>query len=206
MKRGLILMLMSIVAMSLAAQNLRDNHFTVDASYNWAVGYDDIYKPLEFKGATLTGGYRFYPYKGLYLSSEVSLYYEDHELSSLDISLPPGEDVPESHWDHEYHFEVGFGLAEMVGYNINLPRNVSIDLFTGPYFNCSIKQKLYQHGIRKSEFNKTSWRWRFGGAVNVWRISLKCWYDLALTDLYDNSYFISYKEANVMNVGIGYHF
>lgn len=44
-------------------------------------------------------------------------------------------------------------------------------------------------------------RWRFGVAFNFWRIAVKGSFDLSLTNQYENL-----GEANVVNVGIGYHF
>ena len=70
----------------------------------------------------------------------------------------------------------------------------SIDIFTGPYFDCSFVQK-------DENINHPSCKWRFGAAFTFSRIYIKGAFDLSLTNLMDDI-----GESNSFTVGIGYHF
>lgn len=198
------------------AQNIRYNHFTADVDYNWSVGdfnNEYGYRGLDFWGIAATGGYRFYMIDGLYISPQVSLYYENHKLDRIyrdipwgidatrSVSINPDEGEEISNKSKSHSYEIGFGLGGMVGYNIICGKYRSIDFFTGPYFNCAFKQEEVYKGLKCGLYNKPSMRWRFGVAFNFWRIAVKGSFDLSLTNQYENL-----GEANVVNVGIGYHF
>ena len=81
------------------AQNIRHNHFTADVDYNWSVGdfnNEYGYRGLDFWGIAATGGYRFYMIDGLYISPQVSLYYENHKLDRIYRDIPWGIDATRS--------------------------------------------------------------------------------------------------------------
>lgn len=227
-KIAVFLMMLAAVVADVVAQNVRRNHFTVDVSYNFTVGEGSapeghVYGPGSvagsypggrvFRGGTVTGGYRFYMIAGLYLQPEFSLYYEDHDLDYLHSTVDGAYNEPYDESAKLASYEVGFGLAGMAGYNLDCGKNRSVDIFTGPYFNCAFAQKEKYWGEEYSLYNKPSLRWRFGVAFNFWRISIKGSFDLSLTNQYDKERYAPSEilhdhpeEANVVNVGIGYHF
>ena len=208
MKRILTFMLVVLAGMSVAMAQ-RSNHFTVDLNFNKTIkggdGYTD--KALNAWGISATGGYRFYVVKGFYITPEVTLYYENHKhehiYSYIGADGKPADGPVYGGPDNGSYVladgrdrtsEAGIGLGGMLGYNLVCSDVRSIDIFTGPYFDCAFVQK-------DDLINHPSFKWRFGAAFSFSRFYIKGSFDLALTNLTDGI-----GEANMVNAGIGYHF
>ena len=86
--------------------------------------------------------------------------------------------------------------------NINCYKSNTLDLFTGPIFNCALEQHENLNGIIISdEFNAVGWRWQLGARLNINHISVKVAYNWGLSNL--NKYA---AESDVVSVGVGYNF
>ena len=196
MKRILTFVLVIVAGLSVAVAQ-RSNHFTVDLNFNKSIKGDDGYeqKQLDFWGISVTGGYRFYLIKGLYITPEVTLYYENHRHEHIYEYIRGSSKQTISYADERNRTsEAGIGLGGMLGCNLICSDIHSIDIFTGPYFDCSFVQK-------DDLINHPSCKWRFGAAFTFSRIYIKGAFDLSLTNLMDNI-----GESNSFTVGIGYHF
>ena len=197
MKRILTFVLVALAGMT-AVMAQRSNHFTVDLNFSKTTkGGGYAKEPLDAWGISATGGYRFYLVKGLYITPEATLYYENHDHGVV-YGTPETEDldgVKLEKDDRDRTSEAGIGLGGMVGCNLICDRfYTSIDIFTGPYFDCALVQK-------DDWLNRPSFKWRFGAAVSFSRVYIKASIDLALTNLMDDI-----NEHNAFNVGVGYHF
>ncbi len=198
MKRILTFVLILVAGLSVAMAQ-RSNHFTVELNFNKTIKDDEyVKKQLDAWGISATGGYRFYLIKGFYITPEVSLYYENHKHEHVrnlgQIIVGGVNDNLDDVDDRDRTSEVGIGLGGMLGYNLMCDDVRSIDIFTGPYFDCAFVQK-------DDLINHPSFKWRFGAAFSFSRFYVKGSFDLALTNLMDGV-----GEANAFNVGIGYHF
>ncbi len=197
MKRFFAFVFVLVAGLTVAVAQ-HNNHFTVDLNFNKSIKGDDGYaeKELDFWGISATGGYRFYLIKGLYITPEVTLYYEKHKNQHVSewTNIDGGHNEIINSDERDWTSEAGLGLGGMMGYNLKCDNLRRIDIFTGPYFDCSFVQK-------DESINRPSFKWRFGAAFSISRIYIKGSFDLALTNLMDNL-----GEANSYSVGIGYHF
>ena len=80
--------------------------------------------------------------------------------------------------------------------------------FTGPYYSYGIDQHIsYKYADDVShwigEYNRSSFRWKFGVGVNVWKFAVNVSYDVSALKVGD---FGDNRESNVLSVGVGYNF
>ena len=198
MKRILTFVLIALAGIS-AAMAQPSNHFTVDLNFNKSMSVKDggyALEPLDFWGISATGGYRFYLIKGLYITPEATLYYENHDHGVVygPLELVGVDGVKLEKDDRNRTSEAGIGLGGMLGCNLICSDIHSIDIFTGPYFDCAFLQK-------DDLINRPSFKWRFGAAITFSHVYIKGAFDLSLTNLMDDL-----GESNSFTVGIGYHF
>lgn len=212
MKRITVFMMAIGLAFSFVAQERWESHFMAGASAGFTVGSKSNDKLshreyADYWGTSITGGYKWFVHKGLFILPELSFYYENHDAAGID-------GVGASAVDGSMHAsETGFALDAMVGYSIPCSKNNSIDFMTGPYFACAFDQhdttKITRIDGTTESFhitdlaNTTSFRWRFALGVNVWRMTVKAAYDVSVTDLktgYDG------REHHVLSLGVAYNF
>ena len=92
MKRILTFVLVALAGMT-AVMAQRSNHFTVDLNFSKTTkGGGYAKEPLDAWGISATGGYRFYLVKGLYITPEATLYYENHDHGVV-YGTPETEDL-----------------------------------------------------------------------------------------------------------------
>lgn len=183
------------------AQNAWENGFYVHALWNRAIENHKTHlnDPLNFQGVTAAGGYRFFLVKGLFVVPEFDLYFESHDLEIIDALPPFGHPVTPN--IDPYSVEFGVGVAGLAGYRIPCNKLLSLDIYTGPYFNCAIFQQQKQCNFKNKVFNYPSLRWRFGVGVNIWRLAIKAAVEVGCTKAYYDC-----REANTATLGIGYNF
>ena len=202
MRRIILIAAMGLLALQAAAREPWQNGFSVGVEGNFALfdnqkfGRNDY---NDFKGATISGSYTAFLWKGFFVQPRLSVYYEHHEIDMLDgITIDP---------DTDHATEVGIGLAAFGGYRVPAGTICSIDFFTGPYNGISINQHQTVSGHHRFDlFNKSSLRWRFGLGVNVWRLTVGASFDLGLLKFDKESRWYDDRESNVVSVGIGYNF
>ena len=215
--KKLILIVAFLAAVSVQAREHWRSGFTVGLEGNFILK-DDIYGWQNFKGSTITGGYKWYVVKGLFVKPALSVYYESHEPFVIDNLPPPGYPLPKV---LDWHaMEMGLGLSALVGYTVPAGRLVSLEFFTGPYYSYGIDQhETYKRettvvcgnelcrGIRTThwigDFNRSSFRWKFGVGVNVWKFAVNVSYDVSALKPDDRR---DDRESNVLSVGLGYNF
>ncbi len=203
--KKLVLIIAFLAAMSVQAQEHWRSGFTVGVEGNFSMkDGGDVWK--EFKGSTITGGYKWYAVKGLFVKPSLSVYYESHEPGMLLNTPPPGYPLPQLTGSHGT--EVGLGLSALVGYTVPAGRLVSLEFFTGPYYSYGIDQHIsYKYADDVShwigEYNRSSFRWKFGVGVNVWKFAVNVSYDVSALKVGD---FGDNRESNVLSVGVGYNF
>ena len=119
---------MGLLALQAAAREPWRNGFSVGVEGNFALfdnqkfGRNDY---NDFKGATISGSYTAFLWKGFFVQPRLSVYYEHHEIDMLDgITIDP---------DTDHATEVGISLAAFGGYRVPAGNICSIDVFTGPY-------------------------------------------------------------------------
>ena len=203
--KKLVLIIALLAAVSVQAQEHWRSGFSVGVEGNFTLK-DDIYGWQNFKGSTITGGYKWYVVKGLFLKPALSVYYESHEPGMLLNTPPPG--YPLSQMTGSHGTEVGLGLTALVGYTVPTGRLVSLEFFTGPYYSYGIDQHIsfkYVDGVSNwiGEYNRSSFRWKFGVGVNVWKFAVNVSYDVSALKPDDRR---DDRESNVLSVGLGYNF
>ena len=202
MARFLVITIMALCASIMSAQSVYKSGFTVSAGADFSVNQQEFHPEIEFWGTTIAGGYKFMLYKGLFVQPELSLYYENHKLTQYLGGYPePGTGTPRKN-EGSHSSEFGFGLSAIAGYSFNCYKSNTLDLFTGPIFNCALEQHENLGGHRISDnFNAIGWRWQLGARLNINHISVKVAYNWGLSNL--NKYA---AESDVVSVGVGYNF
>ncbi len=200
MRKILLTIAMAVGMAGIAqAQEFWKSGFTAGASYNFTTANDGTDEYSAFSGTTISGGYKHYLVKGLFIHTELSFYYEDHKPTLLLGVSNNGSHATET----------GLGLDVKAGYTLCPWEKVSLDIFTGPYYSYAWDMHETMVGDRHLDldYNKSSLRWRFGVGVNVWKMSLRASYDLSMLKVGDGwEHDGKTRQSDVITIGLYYNF
>ncbi len=217
MKKILITFMTLSVIIFANAQESRNNGFFISAGTDFSINEKEgnSYNPTKFIGATISGGYKFFLLKGLFVAPELSAYFESHKTDpSHSYIYFLNETTPDTNIDN-FHIpkqaghtsEFGLGISAIFGYNFICNKSFSLDLFTGPYFNYKLTQcEDSDAKVYKDTFYRPSFRWKFGIGLNYWNMFINTSFNLATSDLYKTSNNTYIKETNSFSIKIGYNF
>lgn len=194
MKRVIFIVLGLLLAMPGAmAFEPRKDGYVMSVNANFGLKVNEFGAPDESKywGLTLTGGYRKYMVRGLYLQPQVSVFFEDHSQFAAYFDYPGSGDVD------IYIRRGGLGIGGQAGYTLLASEGNSLEFSTGPYLNCSIFQKQ-KFG---TDLRRLSLRWRFGLAYFIGRVGIQATFDLSMLHIVEG-----YRDANVLSGGLVYRF
>lgn len=203
--------LTAVAAIMAALPGMGQEHwrsgFTVGVSGDFTVDSGkDSFDWQKFWGTTVSGGYKWYAVKGLFVKPEVTLGYENHDFNTPEWD---GASDPYPHGRVTHSTEVTLGVAATAGYTIPASWLIRYSIMTGPRYNYGINQHEKtdkdRHNINR--YSRSSLRWRFGFGVEIWRISVWGAYDIGLLKEKEIEYdFINAREQNVVSVGLDYKF
>ena len=212
--KKLVLIIAFLAAVSVQAQEHWRSGFTVGVEGNFTLkDHNGDVEWREFKGSTISGGYKWYAVKGLFIKPTVSFYYERHDFDIQKYSWDCVwiDNNGQSHGcpsiikeEGNHSMEFGIGVSAIVGYTVPTSRIAGLEFFTGPYYSFGIDQHVNINAYKRSnEYNRSSLRWKFGIGMNIWRINVNVSYDCQTLKLKDYS---NQREFNVLSVGLGYNF
>lgn len=197
MKKFLLLLFVAAMALPMTAQEnkLWRDSWNINAHY----AFETQSEYMDFRGATISAGYRKFLYQGLFVMPEVLLHYQNYDATRtarVEGGSPSRVDCTIDRF--------GLGLDALLGVRIPIMEKVGIDLMTGPYIGYSpIKTESWY--LDKESLRDFEFRWRFGIGVSVLdKVSVSAYYDLVSDKLCKDDE--TTARSDIFSIGIGYTF